>query len=204
MNKMQIITLLFLMIISNSLFAQEEKKVIKKNGDVSIEAAYMKANKKAIDAATPMIEFFLKYDEKEKAKAPNQADFNLLIKQMGLTEEVKNDGSGLTKEGAFQLIDAYIKANKNTSKINYKTKTTPDNDLFNKEIKKAEAQFEELKPEIERVMKEAQKEAEKIKYKEPGISYQDFRNKAKTKKPELSESEIKKAYEELMKVLDYN
>lgn len=204
MKQIQIITLVCLILISNILFAQEKKEVSKKNGDTSIEAAYMKANKKTIDAAIPMIEFFLKYDEKDKAKAPNQADFDLLIKQMGLTDEVKNDASGLTKEDAFQLIDAYIKADKNTSKTNYKTKKTPDNDLFNKEIKKVEAQFEDLKPEIERLMKEAQKEAEQLKLNLPIISYSDFRKKAKAKKPELSESEIKEAYSELMKVMGYN
>lgn len=203
MKQIQIVTLLFLMIISNILFAQEKKKVTKQNENTSIEAAYMKANKKAIDAATPMIEFFLKYDKKDKAKAPNQADFDLLIKQMGLSEEVKNDGSGLTKEDAFQLIEAYIKATKKSSDADYKTKNTTNNDLLNKEIKKAEAQFEKLKPEIEKLMKEAQKEAEKIKYKEPVISYQDFRQKAKTKKPELSETEIKKAYKELMKAMGH-
>ncbi len=201
---MQIITLLFLMLSSNMLFAQEKKKVTKSNGDKSIEAAYMKANKKTIDAATPMIEFFLKYDEKDKTKAPKQADFDLLIKQMGLSEEVKNDGSGLTKENAFQFIDAYIKADKNLSNADYKTKSIPDNDLFSKEIKKAEAQFEELKPEIERIMKEAQKEAEQLKFNQPIISYSDFRKTANTKKPELSEAEIKKAYEELMKAMGYN
>ncbi|MDE5421328.1 hypothetical protein L3073_03835 [Ancylomarina sp. DW003] len=203
MKQIQIVTLLFLMIISNILFAQEKKKVTKQNGDTSIEAAYMKANKKTIDAAKPMIEFFLKYDEKDNSKTPKQADFDLLIKQMGLSEEVKNDGSGLTKEDAFQLINAYIKANKKSSDADYKTKNTTNNDLLNKEIKKAEAQFEELKPEIEKFMKEAQKEAKKNKYKEPVISYQDFRQKAKTKKPELSEIEIEKAYKELMKAMGH-
>jgi len=204
MKLIQMITLVCLMTISNVLFAQEQKKESKQKGDMSIEEAYMKANKKTIDAAKPMIDFFLKYDEKDKSKAPNQADFDLLIKQMGLSEEVKNDGSGLTKEDAFQLIDAYIKADKNSPKTKDKTKNTSDSELFNKEIKKAEAQFEELKPEIESVMKEAQKEAEQMKHQMPGISYQDFRKKAKTKKPELSEAEIKKAYEELMKVMGYN
>jgi hypothetical protein len=186
------------------LFAQEKKKVTKQNGQTSIESAYMKINKKSIDKAKPMIEFFLKYDEKDNSKTPEQADFDLLIKQMGLSEEVKNDGSGLTKEDAFQFIDAYIKADKNIANTNYKTKSTSDNDLFNKEIKKVEAQFEELKPEIERIMKEAQKEAEQLKFNQPIISYSDFRKAAKTKKPELDEAEIKKAYEELMKAMGYN
>jgi len=205
MKLIQTTTFICLMIISNILFAQEEqKKESKQKGDVSIEEAYMKANKKTIDTAKPMIDFFLKYDKKDSTKAPSQADFDLLIKQMGLSEEVKNDGSGLTKEDAFQFIDAYIKADKNSSKTNYNTKNTPDKDLLNIEIKKAEAQFEAAKPEIESVMKEAQKEAEQMKHQMPGISYHDFRKKAKTKKPELSEAEIKKAYEELMKVMGYN
>ena len=205
MKQIKIITLGCLIIISNLLFAQDKKKkVTKQNGDTSIEAAYIKANKKTIDAAAPMIEFFLKYDEKNSTKAPNQADFDLLIKQMGLSEEVKNDGSGLTKEDAFQIIDAYIKADKNSSKTNYNTKNTPDKDLLNIEIKKAEAQFEAAKPEIERILMEAQKQADQMKYNEPIISYQDFRKKAKTKKPELSEAEIKKAYEELMKAMSHN
>jgi hypothetical protein len=204
MKPVQIITLILLLLFPYLLFAQEKKKVTKQNGEISIEEAYMKINKKSIDKAKPMIEFFLKYDEKDNSKTPKQADFDLLIKQMGLSEELKNDNSGLTKEDAFQFIDAYIKADKNTANTNYKTKSTSDNDLFNKEIKKVEAQFEELKPEIERIMKEAQKEAEQLKFNQPIISYSDFRKAAKTRNPELDEGEIKKAYEELMKAMGYN
>lgn len=201
MKQIQIITFVFLMISSSILFAQEQKKVSKKNTDASIEAAYMKINKKSIDNANPMIEFLLKYDNKDSTETPKQADFDLLMKQMGLSEEIKNDGSSFTNEYLFQFIDTYINADMN---IEEEKSTLPNTESeLQKELKKAEKLFENAKPEMEKLIKEAQKEAEKIKINPDLISYSDFKEKAKQMKPELSESEIRAAYDELMKNLGY-
>ncbi|MRT93136.1 hypothetical protein [Ancylomarina sp. 16SWW S1-10-2] len=203
MKQIQIITLMFLMISSSILFAQEQKKVNNKTDDASIQAAYMKINKKSIDNAKPMIEFLLKYDEKDSTKAPKQADFDLLMKQMGLNEEIKNDGSGLTKEDAFQFINAYINAEDNIGKEKPTQPNINTESELQKELKKAEELFENAMPEMEKMIKEAQKEAEKIKINPDLIPYSDFKEKAKQMKPELSESEIRAAYDELMKNLGY-
>ena len=179
---------------STSLFAQVKDK--KDEGD-KIQEVYMKANKANIDTAKPLIDFFLKYDEKESSKAPDQTDFDQLLNQMGVMDEVKNDKSGLTKEDAFQFINAdnNIGAKESTQK-NLNTESE-----LQKELKKAEKLLEDSMPEIEKLMKEAEKEAEKIKTNPNLIPYGDFRKKAKQMKPELTESEIRAAYDDLMKTL---
>ena len=201
MKQIQIITLVCLIISSNILFAQEQKKANKKSTDASIQATYMKINKKSIDNAKPMIEFLLKYDNKDSTNAPKQTDFDLFIKQMGLSEEIKNDDSGLTKEDAFQFINTYINADKNIGKEKSIEPNT-ENEL-QKEFKKAEEIFESAIPEIEKLIKKAEKEVKKIKVSPDLIPYNDFRKKAKQMKPELSESEIRTAYNEMMKNLGY-
>jgi len=203
MKQVQIITFVFLMISSSILFAQNQKKANKKSTDASIEAAYMKINKKSIDNAKPMIEFLLKYDEKDSTKAPKQADFDLLIKQMGLSKEIKNDGSGLTKEDAFQFINTYINADKNIGTKAPTQKNINTESELQKELKKAEELFENAMPEIEKLMKEAEKEVEKINVNPNLIPYSDFRKRAKQMKPELSDSEIRAAYNDMMKNLGY-
>ncbi|MGZ2371191.1 hypothetical protein ACXR6G_15540 [Ancylomarina sp. YFZ004] len=199
MKQVQIITLVFLMISSNILFAQEQKKATKKSAETSIEAAYMKINKKSIDNAKPMIEFLLIYDEKDNTKAPKQADFDLLIKQMGLSEEIKKDDSGLTKEDAFQFINTYINADKNIGKKETIQPNTNTENELQKELQKAKELFENAMPEMDKLKKKAEKEVEKIKMNPNLIPYNDFRKKAKQMKPELSESEIRDAYNDMMK-----
>lgn len=185
---------------STALFAQTEKK--KDEGD-KIQEAYMKANKASIDSVKPLIDFFLKYDENDSTKAPNQNDFDQLLNQMGVMDDLKNDKSGLTKEDAFQVIDAYIKADQNIGKEKARQPKENTESELQKELKKAESLFEDAKPEIENMMKEAEKEAEKLKKNPNLIPYDDFRKKAKQMKPELSESEIRAAYDEMMKSFGY-
>ncbi len=194
----QVLTIIICLVISSSLFSQVKDK--KDIGDKMMEA-YKKANKANIDTAKPLIDFFLKYDEKESSKAPDQTDFDQLLNQMGIMDELKNDNSGLTKEDAFQFINAYINADKNIgAKKPSQTNINTESGL-QKELKKVEKQFEDLMPEMEKLMKEAEKEVEKMKMNTNLISYEDFRKKAKQKKPELSESEIKATYDDLMKTL---
>jgi len=194
----QVLVLMIFLFTSSVLFAQTEEK--KDEGD-KIQEAYIKANKENIDTAKPLIDFLLKYDEKDSTKAPDQNDFDQLLNQMGVMDDLKNDKSGLTKEDAFQFINAYINADKNIGKKKpVQSNTNTESDL-QKELKKAEELFENAMPEMENLMKEAEKEAEKIEMNSNLISYDDFRKKARQKKPELSDSEIRAAYNDLMKTL---
>lgn len=193
----QVLVLLICLFVSASLFAQIKDKNAEED---KIQEADVKANKANIGVAKPLIDFLLKYDEKDKSKAPDQIDFDQLLNEMGIMDQVENDKSGLTKENAFQFINAYIKADKAIGKEEQANKPKHESEL-DREVKKAEKQFEDLMPEIERIMKEAEKEAAKIKLNSNLIPYGDFRKRAKQMKPELSESEIKVAYDDLMKTI---
>ncbi|WP_461641607.1 hypothetical protein [Labilibaculum euxinus] len=196
MNQILVIVLCF--VANSALLAQG--KVEKEGVDVMLET-YMKANKNMIDSTKPMIDFFLKYDEKDSLKAPNQSDFDQMLNQMGIMDEVKNDQSGLTKEDAFQFINAYINADKSIGKEGEKPDKPVQESQLDQELKKAEKQFDEAKPELEGMLKEAEKEFEKLQNQSNFMSYEDFRKRAKQRKPDLSESEIRDAYNEVMKVL---
>lgn len=186
------------LIAGSNLFAQE--KVEKEGADVIMDT-YLKANKNMIDSTKPMIDFFLKYDEKDSTKAPNQSDFDLMLNQMGIMDEVKNDQSGLTKEDAFQFINAYINADNAIGQEGEKPNKPEQESQLDKELKKAEKQFEEAKPELEKMLKNAEKEYEKLQKQTNFMYYEDFRKRAKQRKPDLSDSEIRDAYNEVVKVL---
>ena len=194
----QILVIVLCFVANSALLAQG--KVEKEGVDVMLET-YMKANKNMIDSTRPMIDFFLKYDEKDSLKAPNQSDFDQMLNQMGIMDEVKNDQSGLTKEDAFQFINAYINADKSIGKEGEKPDKPVQESQLDQELKKAEKQFDEAKPELEGMLKEAEKEFEKLQNQSNFMSYEDFRKRAKQRKPDLSESEIRDAYNEVMKVL---
>ncbi|WP_461632011.1 hypothetical protein [Labilibaculum euxinus] len=194
----QILVIVLCFVANSTLLAQG--KVEKEGVDVMLEA-YMKTNKNMIDSTKPMIDFFLKYDEKDSLKAPNQSDFDQMLNQMGIMDEVKNDQSGLTKEDAFQFINAYINADKSIGKEGEKPDKPVQESQLDQELKKAEKQFDEAKPELEGMLKEAEKEFEKLQNQSNFMSYEDFRKRAKQRKPDLSESEIRDAYNEVMKVL---
>ncbi|WP_096428530.1 hypothetical protein [Labilibaculum antarcticum] len=194
----QVLVIMICLFTSSILSAQIEEK--KDEGD-KIQEAYLKANKKSIDTAKPMIDFFLKYDEKDSLKDPNQVDFDQMLNEMGVMDEVKNDKSGLTKEDAFQFINAYINADNAIGQEGGKPNKPEQESQLDKELKKAEKQFDEAKPELERMLKEAEKEFGKLHNESNFMSYEDFRKQAKAKKPDASESEIQDAYNEIMKVL---
>ncbi|PKQ65804.1 hypothetical protein BZG02_02015 [Labilibaculum filiforme] len=192
----QVVVIIICLFTSSVLFAQTKEKT--NEGD-KIQEAYIKANKKSIDTAKPMIDFFLKYDEKDSLHAPNQVDFDQMLNEMGLMDEIKNDKSGLTKEDAFQFINAYINADDNIGKEKPAQPNSNTESELQKELKKAEELLENAMPEMEKWMKEAEKEAEKMNLNPNIISYDDFRKRAKEKQPDLSESEIRDAYNEMIK-----
>ena len=197
----QILTVVFFFLSISFINAQENAEINKKEKFDAMMETYMKTNKKSIDTAKPLIDFFLKYEAKDSSNAPNQYDFDLLLKEMGVLEEIENDKSGLTKEDAFQFINAYIKADKAIGNDTLPHSNSSEESMLNKEIKKAEEQFQDAMPEIEKMMKAAEQEAKKMNLQPDVISYDEFKKRAKLKKSNASEKEIKEAYSDLMKTL---
>jgi len=197
----QVLTVVFFFLSISFIIAQESAETNKKEKFDAMMETYMKTNKKSIDTAKPLIDFFLKYEAKGSSNAPNQYDFDLLLKEMGVLEEIENDKSGLTKEDAFQFINAYIKADKAIGNDTLPHSNSSEESMLNKEIKKAEEQFQDAMPEIEKMMKAAEQEAKKMNLQPDVISYDEFKKRAKLKKSNASEKEIKEAYSDLMKTL---
>lgn len=154
--------------------------------------------------AAPMIEFFLKYDDKDSLKTPDQVDFDKMLNEMGIMDEVQSDKRGLTKEDAFRFVDAYINADQgNKIEINHEKKEEVINYLLELEKGKQDAENIFNQATSEEALSEAFKnaEAEVLKFQSAGIgiSYDDFRKAAKTRMPDASEEEIKEAYRDLLK-----
>jgi len=154
----------------------------------------------------PMIVFFLKYDD--STKTPNQNDFDIMITEMGLMDKVKNDKSGLTKEDAFNFVNAYINTDKNKKggidiDENKKEKIRDYLIELNEGKQKAENIFKNATTDdkMKKMVEDAQTEVKKIKLNPNplGITYEQFKKVAKEKKPNMSETEIKKAYDDLIK-----
>jgi len=197
----QVLTIVFFFLSISFIMAQENNETNKKEKFDAMIETYMKANKESIDTAKPLIDFFLKYESKDSLNAPNQKDFDLLLKEMGVFDEIEKDKSGLTKEDAFQFINAYIKADKAIGNDTKPHSNSAEESILTKEIKKAEEQFQDAMPEIEKMMKAAEKEAKNMNLQADVISYDEFKKRAKLKKPNASEKEVKAAYSDLMKVL---
>lgn len=172
MNK--IIITLCLSLVSIICFSQK--------GQIdSIQEAYMKNNKKMIDEASPMIEYFLKYQD--TSKKVTQSDFNELMSIYGGSAKESNSG-GLTKEQAFSFLDWYTKAS--MGKKEKQEKETID-----------ETEGEEFpkQTEQEKLIEKAESELpDQIKSYLTTMSYEDFKELMKIAKPEATESEIRNEY----------
>lgn len=135
--KKSILCIISLLLVT-SLSAQEEinyenalKKVQKTN--FKLDDKSVEINKEAIEVSAPMINLFLKYQGGDKKV--NQGDFDQMLNQMGIMDDVQNDKSGLTKEDAFNFINAYINADQG-NKINVDAETQGDVISFLTEIEK--------------------------------------------------------------------
>jgi len=149
--------------------------------------------------AAPMIEFFLKYDDKDSLKSPDQVDFDKMLNEMGIMDEVQSDNSGHTKEDAFRFIDAYIKADQgNKIEIDHEIKEDVIEYLIELENGKQDAENIFNQATSEEALSEAFKnaEAEVMEFQSAGIgiSYDDFSKAAKAQMPDASEEEIKEAH----------
>lgn len=170
MNKAIII--LGLLLVTSISYSQKKKDTVDQ-----VQKAYMKSNKKAIDEASPMINFFLKYQD--SSKTPTQGDFGKLISIYG-AKETKN---GMTEEEGFAIVDGYIKASEGKKK-------KPEIET----IDETESGFNP-KTEEEILKEKAEKELPgQIKSVVNGISYNDFKEMMQTIKPNATEAEIKKEY----------
>ena len=177
MNKIRyIICVLF---FTTYCFSQEVKSEESKD---EIQEAYMKSNKKMIDVATPMIDFFLKYQD--STKNPSQSDFSELMSAYG----VKNDKKqALSEEQAFSFIDGYIKASEGPKKKKEK-----------EEIDETESEeFPRQSEEEELLEKDEDELPGKIKSILTGMSYEDFKELFKIAKPNASEAETRSEYKKI-------
>lgn len=169
MNK--IILTFSILFVTTICFSQKEK-----SNDPMIDA-YMKNNKKMIDEVTPMIEYFLKYQD--SSQTVTQGDFNKLMTVYG----VKETKDGLTKEQGFEVLDWYVKASEGP-----KTKKEKE------EIDETESEHFP-KTEEEKLKEKAEEELPgQIKSILTGMSYEDFKELMKIAKPEASEAEIRSEY----------
>jgi predicted transcriptional regulator len=193
-----VVTVLFMLSMS-TFFAQQDVEDLKKMIDRSAES-----QKELIDATSPMMKFLLKYDN-GKSK-PTQSDFDQMLNQMGIMDEVQNDNSGLTKEDAFKFVDAYIRADQG-EKIDIgqdkKDKVLEYLNQIEQGKKEAEQIFNQVitQDKVNQMINEATKELKAMQAAGFGISYDDFKKEALKKKPEATDAEIQKAYKDLMKQL---
>ena len=150
--------------------------------------------------------FLLKYENGNAT----QADFDQMLNQMGIMDEVQNDNSGLTKEDAFKIIDTYIKADQG-KEVNIdidqdkKEKILEYLNQLEQGKKDALQIFDQLvsSGELNRVANEAMKEIQKVQMAGLQISYDDFRKDVLKHNPNASEADIKKAYQKLKKQLGF-
>lgn len=174
MNKINI-TIVILLITAFS-YSQKKKDTIDE-----IQAAYMKSNKKMIDEATPMIDYFLKYQD--TSTTVTQGDFNKLM----TIYNVKESKGGLTKEQAFSALDIYTK-----DKIGGKENSEDET------IDEAEGEEFPKQSEEEELLEKAKDELPgQIKSILTGMSYDDFKELFKITKPNASEAEIRSEYKKM-------
>ena len=153
-----------------------------------------------------MINLFLKYQDGDKKV--NQGDFDQMLNQMGIMDDVQNDKSGLTKEDAFKFIDAYIKADQG-ERIDIDQEKKDKVLEYLNQLEQGEKDTEQIfnqvvtDDQVNEFVKQAQAEIAKLQSAGFGISYKDFRKEAKKKKPNVTDAEIQKAYKELMKQLSF-
>ena len=173
MNKTIII--LVLLLVSSISYSQKDTVD-------TVQKAYMKSNKKVIKKASPMINFFLKYQD--SSKAVTQGDFNKLLSIYG--------GSGkkeaLSEQQAFSIVDSYIKASEGK-------KEKPEKETID-ETKSGDT----FKTEEEKLKEKAEEELPgQMKLIIGNMSYDEFKKLMQMAKPNATEGEIRKEYEKFKK-----
>lgn len=174
MNKAIII--LVLLLVTSISYSQ--KDVVN-----AVQKAYMKSNKKAIDKASPMINFFLKYQD--SSRTATQGDFNKLLSIYGGKNGKKE---ALSEKQAFSIVDAYIKASEGKKKKPEKETIdeTESGDTFKTEEEKLKEKAEdELQSQMKSII--------------GNMSFDEFKKLMQMAKPNATEAEIRKEYEKFKK-----
>ncbi|MFD1292830.1 hypothetical protein ACFQ5N_03185 [Lutibacter holmesii] len=179
MNK--IIYTIVVLLFTTLGFSQKDKT--NENID-EIQENYMKSNKKMIDEASPMIEFFMKYQD--STENPTQGDFNKLMSVYG----VKKPTKGMTEEDAFSLINGYITASEGEKKQKEDEEIDETQSINDSQDEKTEE--EKLKEEAEEQL------PGQMNAVIGGISYEDFKKLMLTANPNATESQIRKEYQKLL------
>lgn len=200
MIRILIFTVLFFFISSSqaSLFSQE---IAEDNMNQMVKKA------------GPMIELLMKYDD--SAITPEQADFDIMLNNMGIMNEVENDDIGLTKEDAFKFVNAYINADQG-KKIDMDEQKEDEVIDFLKEIEKGKqdalAILNEATSDIkmEQMREQASRELYNSGFFRPNsvwFTYEEFKARTLKEYPKAKEGQIKAAYnfliEELKRSMGY-
>jgi len=186
------VVLILLLVSQASLFAQEKT-------DEKMD--------QMVEKAGPMIELLMKYDDSEIT--PNQDDFDIMLNKMGIMDDVQNDDSGLTKEDAFEFVNAYIDADQG-KKLDIDEQKKGEVIDFLKEIEKGKqdalAIFNEATTDdkLNKMMVDAEKELYESGFFRPNsiwFTYEEFKALTLKEYPKAKEGQIKATYNFLIEQL---
>ncbi len=158
----------------------------------------------------PMMELLIKYEN--NSKPPNQEDFDKMLKEMGIIDEIQNDNSDLTKEDAFQFINTYINADKGEIIVIDEQNKGEVIDYLN-EIEKGKQNALVLlnkattDDKMSKMMEDASKELYKsgfFRSNSEWYTYKEFKALTLKEYPEAKEGQIKAAYNYLIEKLENN
>ncbi len=194
MNKSTIFTFLLIFILGSqiSIFAQEN------NPD------------ELMGKVGPMMELLMKYEN--NTKSPNQEDFDKMLNEMGIMDEIQNDKSDLTKEDAFQFINAYINADQG-EKIVIDEQNEGEVIDFLKEIEKGKQDALTLLNEAttdDKMSKMMEEESNELynsgffRSNSVWFTYDEFKALTLKEYPKAKEGQIKAAYNYFIEKLENN
>ena len=196
-----LITVLFLTLTIQS----QEKEITYDNVKNKVEGnkmaeASVEANKEAIEASGALINFLMKYDKENVEGEVTQNDFNKMLEGMNWSNS-ETSNSGLTKEGAFKFVNAYIKSDKGeTIKIDEQKKGEVVNFLNEIETGKSDALaiLKEATTDVKlnQMMVNAEKELydSGIRKNSTWYPYEEYKARVKKEYPKATEGQIKVAY----------
>ena len=158
----------------------------------------------------PMMELLMKYEE--NTKPPNQEDFDKMLNEMGIMDEIQNDKSGLTKEEAFQFINFYINADQGEKIVIDEQNKGEVIDYLN-EIEKGKQDALSLLNEattddkMSKMMEEASDELYKsgfFRSNSVWYTYEEFKALTLEAYPKAKEPQIKAAYNYFIEEIENN
>ena len=158
----------------------------------------------------PMMELLMKYEN--NTKSPNQEDFDKMLNKMGIMDEIQNDKGDLTKEDAFQFINAYINADQGEKIVIDEQNEGEVMDFLN-EIEKGKQNALTLLNEattddkMSKMMEEASNELYNsgfFRSNSVWFTYDEFKALTIKEYPKAKEGQIKAAYNYFIEKLENN